>query len=77
MAKIFDCLTGKQCKYVLLKDYGDSPKYTVLSISMVDIIVKTDKRIKSVEDFVKLYGYGCEHTKEDMVKALICNFKNS
>lgn len=70
MAK-FHCLTSDNGKFVLLKDYGDSSKYAVLSISKVDIIIKTDKRIKSVTDFIRLYGYGCTYTEEEKNKALI------
>lgn len=72
MAK-FHCLTSDNGKFVLLKDYGDSSKYAVLSISKVDIIIKTDKRIKSFSDFIKLYGYKAVHTLEEKNKALVWN----
>lgn len=71
--KKFHCLTSEFSKQVLLKDYGDSAKYAVLSISKTDIIIKTDKRIKDKDDFIKLYGYKAAHTEEDLTKAMIWN----
>lgn len=67
----FHCLTSESGKQVLLKDYGDTSSYAVLNISKVSIIIKTDKRIKSEKDFIRLYDYGCVHTIEEKDKALV------
>lgn len=67
MAK-FHCLTSEHGKMVLLKDYGNTSNLAVLHIGKVDIIIKTDKRIKFEKDFIQLYGYGAIHTQEDNVK---------
>lgn len=70
MAK-FHCLISEYSKQVLLKDYGNTIGYAVLTISKVDITIKTDRRIKSEDDFIKLYGYKAVHTLEEKNKALI------
>ena len=63
----FDCLTSENnTKYFLLRDYGDSTKYTVLCTGTTDVFVKTDGRIKSVEDFIRLYGYKSIHSQESL-----------
>lgn len=74
MAKVH-CLTSKQTKYLLLKNYGDTTSYVVLHICKNDVFAKTDKRINSEKDFIKLYGYEAVHTEEEMDKALLHKFK--
>ena len=64
MAKL-PCLIDSQSKKILIKDYGDSSKYAILHISKTDVFVKTDKRIHSKEDFIKIYGYGATYKEED------------
>ena len=74
MAKLH-CLTDQYSKKVLVKDYGDSTKYAVLHISKTDVFIKIDKRIKSKEDFIKLYGYNSVHTEEEHINAILWNPK--
>lgn len=69
------CLINEQTKYLLLKNYGDSTSYIVLHICKNDVFAKTDKRIKSKDDFIKLYGFKAKHTEEEIDKALIYKFK--
>lgn len=65
------CLTDQNGKKVLVKDYGDSSKYAILHISKTDVFIKTDKRIKSKEDFVSIYGYKATYTEENHIEALL------
>lgn len=65
------CLTNQHGKKVLLKDYGDTVKFAILHISKTDVFVKIDKRIKSKDDFIKLYGHNCTYTEEEHLKAIL------
>jgi len=71
----FHCLTSEFSKYILLKDYGDTTYFVVLHLCKTDTFVKVDRRIKSKDDFIKLYGFQAKYTEEEMNKALIHKFK--
>ena len=58
MAKIF-CITDKFSKKYLVKDYGDTNNYAVLSVnkSTKEVTLKVDKRlIGEKENFFTIYG---------------------
>jgi len=67
----FHCLTSKYNKLVLLKDFGDTTKLVILHLTCRDAFVKVDGRVKSKDDFIKLYGFEAKHTEEEMDKALV------
>ena len=68
--KKLHCLFNGTTKFILIQDWGDSSKFAVLHICKPDIFVKTDKRIKSKDDFIHLYGYEAVHTEESINIAL-------
>jgi hypothetical protein len=67
------CLTGSDGRYILIRNYGDhqaTTPYAVLHVGGSELFIKTDKRIKSEDDFIKLYGYKCEVEKLDYLEAV-------
>ena len=72
MAKIF-CIADKFSKKYLIKDYGDTSNYAVLSVNRLtkQVVLKTDKRLLGEkENFFTLYGgaTGSKFTEEEKIK---------
>ena len=72
MAKI-PCITTKTSRAYLIKDYGDTSKYAVLTVNRLtkQVVLKTDKRlVGEKENFFTLYGgaTGSKFTEEEKIK---------
>ena len=58
MAKIY-CITDKFSKKYLVKDYGDTNNYAILSVNKAtkEVTLKTDRRLNGYkENFFTIYG---------------------
>jgi hypothetical protein len=69
--KKLPCITDKNSKKFLLKDYGDIVGSAILFVSDSDCFIKTDKRIKgdakmAENKFKELYGYNATFSYESI-----------